>query len=134
MLFRLGALIQCPLCRTHDYILSETTNFSVIIDKTYLMSYHFNMKYFDWDPEKNAKLQNEREVSFEDVLVALEEGRLLTILEHPSKTKYPNQKIFVIELHGYAYLVPFVEDDEKYFLKTIIPSRKMTKEYLAKGK
>jgi len=89
------------------------------------------MKYFDWNEEKNIKLLLEREVCFEDVLLAIEEGRLTDVLTHESK-KYVGQKIFVVEISGYAFLVPFVEDDEKVFLKTIIPSRKATKKYLIK--
>lgn len=87
------------------------------------------MKYFDWNEEKNKKLLLEREVCFEDVLIAIEEGRLIDVLIHESK-KYIGQKIFVVDIGNYAFLVPFVEDDEKIFLKTIIPSRKATKKYL----
>ena len=92
------------------------------------------MKYFDWNEEKNAKLIRLRGVSFEEVLVAIEEGSLLDILEHKNRKKYPDQKIFVVEVEDYAYLVPFVEDDEKVFLKTIIPSRKATKQYITNNK
>lgn len=92
------------------------------------------MKYFDWSAEKNARLQAERDVSFEDVLVAIDAGALLDVLEHPDQKKYPRQKIFVVAISGYAYLVPFVEDEEKIFLKTIIPSRKATQQYLIKPK
>ena len=88
------------------------------------------MKYFDWDPEKNVRLKQERGVSFEEILIAIEEGDMLDIVEHPNKGKYPNQRVFVIRLSDYAYLVPFVEDDEKIFLKTIVPSRKATKKYI----
>jgi hypothetical protein len=88
------------------------------------------MKYFDWDPVKNEKLKVGREVGFEDVLVAIGEGRVLDIVEHSRKERYPNQKIFVVNINEYAYLVPFVEDDEKVFLKTIIPSRKATRQYI----
>ena len=88
------------------------------------------MKYFDWNVEKNIQLVEERDVGFEYVIIAIEEGRLLDILRHPDSKKYPNQKIFVVEINQYAYLVPFVEDDQKIFLKTIIPSRKATKKYL----
>lgn len=87
------------------------------------------MKYFDWNQEKNEKLSEERGVCFEDIVVAIEEGRLLDVVRHTNE-KYPGQKIFIINLGGYAYLVPFVEDDEKIFLKTIIPSRKATKHYI----
>ncbi len=88
------------------------------------------MKYFDWDAGKNEKLKQERDVGFEDVLVAIEEGRILDVIEHSNKKKYPGQKVFVLEISHYAYLVPFVEDEERIFLKTIIPSRKATKKYL----
>lgn len=90
------------------------------------------MKYFDWDPEKNAQLREQRNVTFEDVLIAINEGNILDISEHPNKKKYPGQKIFVVDITGYVYLVPFVEDEEKIFLKTIIPSRKATKKYIIK--
>lgn len=73
-----------------------------------------------------------RDVSFEEVLIAIDEGGLLDIIDHPPKTRYPSQKIFVVNINNYAYLVPFVEDEEKVFLKTIIPSRKATKKYLIK--
>lgn len=88
------------------------------------------MKYFDWDKVKNAILKVQREVCFEDVQIAIEEGKLLDITDHPNKGKYPHQKIFVVEINNYVYLVPFVEDEEKIFLKTIIPSRKATKKYI----
>jgi uncharacterized DUF497 family protein len=88
------------------------------------------MKYFDWNEVKNEKLKNERDVSFEEVVLAIANNQLLDVLEHSNKKKYPDQKIFVIELLGYAYYVPFVESEETYFLKTIYPSRKATKKYL----
>ena len=94
----------------------------------------WGMKYFDWNAEKNAQLQSERDIGFEDILVAIDEGALLDLLEHPDRKRYPHQKIFVVAVSGYAYLVPFVEDEEKVFLKTIIPSRKATKQYLIKHK
>lgn len=88
------------------------------------------MKYFDWDEDKNAKLKSEREVCFEDVVTAIDGGNLLEVLEHHNSDKYPNQKIYVVKINDYVYLVPFVEDKEKIFLKTIYPSRKMTRKYL----
>ena len=88
------------------------------------------MKYFDWDEEKNRRLKEERGIGFEDVLLALQEERLITIFRHPNQKKYPNQEIFVIEVNSYIYIIPFVEDQEKIFLKTIFPSRKLTKKYL----
>lgn len=91
------------------------------------------MKYFDWNIEKNAKLKEEREISFEEIIVAIEEGYLLDSIKHKNIKKYRQQKIFVVKLNNYVYLVPYVEDEEKIFLKTIIPSRKATKKYLLKS-
>lgn len=92
------------------------------------------MKYFDWDIQKDEQLKQERDVSFEDILIAIDEGNILDIVEHPNKKKYPSQRVFIVGIHGYAYAVPFVEDKEKIFLKTIIPSRKATKKYIIKKK
>lgn len=87
------------------------------------------MKYFDWNEKKNEELRMQRKVTFEDVLVAIEEDGLLEVLEHSNQKKYPGQRFLVVWLNEYVHLVPFVEDDEKIFLKTIIPSRKMNKKY-----
>lgn len=95
------------------------------------MSYYQAMNIlFDWDTEKNELLIASRGVSFEEVIAILEAGAELDILEHPNKKKYPHQKIYVVEINGYAYLVPFVQNKNKIFLKTIIPSRKAQKRYL----
>lgn len=88
------------------------------------------MKHYDWDEAKNQKLKEERDISFEEVVTALEEERVLHRGDHPNQQKYPGQKIVVLEIRNYAYIVPFVEDDEKIFFKTIIPSRKATKKYI----
>lgn len=88
------------------------------------------MKYFDWDDEKNELIKKLRGVSFEEVVLAIESGDLLDRLQHPNSVKYPNQKVFYVNINGYVYAVPFVENDEKIFLKTIIPDRKATKKYL----
>jgi uncharacterized DUF497 family protein len=88
------------------------------------------MKYFSWNSDKNDLLKKEREVSFEDVVLAIEQGGLLDILEHPNPDAYPGQRLFVVQIGEYAYLVPYVEDEHEVFLKTIIPSRKATKTYL----
>ena len=91
------------------------------------------MKPFRWDPEKNEALKSERGVSFEIVVVAIGAGGLLDILAHPNQDKYPRQRILVVAADDYAYLVPFVEDEDCFFLKTIIPSRKATRDYLQEG-
>lgn len=88
------------------------------------------MKYFDWNVEKNAELWAERGIAFEDVVFCINHGGLLDIIEHPNRERYPNQRVFIVNIDDYAYLVPFVEDEKIVFLKTIIPSRKMTKKYL----
>jgi len=92
------------------------------------------MKMFAWDNGKNEKLKRERDVSFEDVLVAIQGGKLLDLLSHPNKKKYPGQMILVVRIFDYVYLIPCVEDEEKIFFKTIIPSRKATKHYLVEKK
>jgi len=88
------------------------------------------MKYFAWDEAKNDKLKADRGIGFEDVVFHIERGDLLDILDHPNPDRYAGQRLFVVRRDDYVYLVPFVEDDRFVFLKTIIPSRKATKEYL----
>lgn len=88
------------------------------------------MKYFDWNVEKNEEIIKEREISFEEIVFSIMHDGLLDIIEHPNKTKYSDQKIFIVNVDEYVYLVPFVEDEHTIFLKTIIPSRKMKKKYL----
>lgn len=88
------------------------------------------MKYFEWNEEKNEKLKKERNISFEIIVSQIELGYIIDIVEQPNKAKYKNQNMYVVEYDKYVYLVPFVEDEDKVFLKTIIPSRKATKKYL----
>ncbi len=90
------------------------------------------MKPFRWNHEKNAVLKAERGISFEIVALAIEADGLLDVLCHPNAEKYPNQSIFVVAFDGYVYLVPYVEETDYYFLKTVIPSRKATRDYLLK--
>jgi len=87
-----------------------------------------------WDTKKNEKLKAERDISFEDVLYYIERGNLLDIVEHPNQTRYQGQKIFVVAVKDYVYLVPFIEGEKEIVLKSIIPSRKATKHYLRGGK
>ncbi len=89
------------------------------------------MKPFRWSPEKNDVLRQERGVTFEEVTVAIEAGGLLDIVAHPNPRKYPRQKILVVDIASYACLVPFVEEGDHFFLKTIIPSRKATRDYIS---
>ena len=94
------------------------------------MSYHNTMEIFKWDAEKNEILLRERGITFEEIVQRIESGAKVIETDHPNQKKYPNQKILIIDVDGYAYLVPCVIDKNEYFLKTIIPSRKATKKYL----
>ena len=85
---------------------------------------------FDWNEEKNAQLKKERSIGFERIILAIEEGCILDILDHTNKELYKNQILLVIEIDKYAYVVPAVKDKECWFLKTIFPSRKYTDMYL----
>jgi uncharacterized DUF497 family protein len=84
---------------------------------------------FEWDEAKNEQLKTQRGVSFEDVFLAISENRLLDILPHHNPAKYPNQKLFTVQIRNYVYYVPFIEDEHSIFLKNIIPSRKYQKLY-----
>ena len=92
------------------------------------------MKSVDWDSEKNEELKRERDISFEEVAAVYLEGKILDLVEHHNQEKYPHQKMFLIAVRGYVYVVPFVEDEERIFLKTIFPSRTMTQKYIFKRK
>ena len=78
------------------------------------------MKEIKWDLLKNERLKKTRGVSFEELL----NSKLVTILKHPSRA---NQKIMLFEHKKYIWIVPFVEEKDYYFLKTVFPSRKYTK-------
>jgi len=88
------------------------------------------MKIYNWNPNKNQELIVERNVSFEEAIFHIEQGGLLDEIAHPNALDYPNQRVFIICIKEYVYLVPYVESDDEVFLKTIIPSRKFTKLYL----
>ena len=91
------------------------------------------MKPFRWNPDKNEAVKVERCISFENIVVSIEAGGLLDILTHPNQAKYPRQRVLVVACDNYVYLVPFVEEEDYFFLKTIIPSRKATRDYLNQG-
>lgn len=87
--------------------------------------------HFEWDEAKNEQLKTHRGVCFEDVFIAISENRLLDIVSHHNPEKYPNQKLFIVEIRHYVYYVPFIENEHGIFLKNIIPSRKYQKRYKA---
>ena len=89
---------------------------------------------FEWSTEKNLSLFEQRGISFETVVSSIEQDAMLDVYDHPNQHRYPGQRIYVVEIDGYAYVVPFVvQDDGSRFLKTIIPSRKATQEYLRRN-
>jgi uncharacterized DUF497 family protein len=88
------------------------------------------MKIYTWNEEKNEWLKAQRGVSFQEALDHMAEGNLLDVVTHPNQEKYGGQRIFVVKIRDYAWLVPFVETEDEIFLKTIIPSRKATRKYL----
>lgn len=96
-------------------------------------SYTASSKPFRWSDSKNELLKRERRISFEKITVAIAAGGLLDVKAHSNEAKYPGQRVMVVAVEGYAYLIPFVERPDCYFLKTVIPSRKATRDYLKDG-
>jgi uncharacterized DUF497 family protein len=90
-------------------------------------------KIFNWSPDKNQLLLRERGISFERIVFEMASGNELAVLEHPNQEKYPGQKIAMVQVDEYVYAVPFIETDTELFLKTIIPSRKATRQYRSKS-
>jgi len=88
------------------------------------------MKIFNWNSDKNQKLIIERNISFEEAIFYIENGGLLDDIAHPNSSSYPNQRVFVVRVADYVYLIPYVETEKEIFLKTIIPSRKFTKKFI----
>ena len=86
--------------------------------------------YFDFNPEKNNTLLEKRGICFEHIITLISEGYVLDVIDHPNQVKYSGQRMYVIDVDGYCYLVPYVKNNKEIFLKTIIPSRKATKHYL----
>jgi len=89
---------------------------------------------YNWNKEKNLLLKRERNLSFEQIVSHIESGDLLDIVEYPNKENFAHQKILIIQIEDYIISVPFVENKNERFLKTIIPSRKLTKKYLKDSK
>jgi len=88
------------------------------------------MTIYNWNKEKNLLLKETRGISFEQIVMHIEQGDLVDIIQHPNNKKYTNQKILIVNIRNYIYIIPFVENSNERFLKTIIPSRKFTKKYL----
>jgi uncharacterized DUF497 family protein len=92
------------------------------------------MKVFRWDNKKNEWLKKNRGISFEQIVILLEREDVLETVEHPNQNKYPSQKIATVRINDYAYLVPYVQESDEIFLKTIIPSRKATNKHVREQK
>jgi hypothetical protein len=94
-----------------------------------------NPKPILWNEEKNLWLKANRGLGFDAIITALnsKDNQILAVIEHPNQKKYPAQKVFVIKIGNYCYNVPFIENAETIFLKTVYPSRISTKHYLKKG-
>ena len=88
------------------------------------------MKPFRWNHDKNEELKVGRGISFKEIVLAIEADGILDVVRHPNSGKYPNQLVYIVALDGYVHLVPYIEEAEYYFLKTVIPSRKATRDYL----
>ena len=85
---------------------------------------------YNWNKEKNLLLKKERNFSFEQIVAHIGSGDLLDIVKHLNKEKFAHQKILIVKIEDYVITVPFFENDNERFLETIIPSRKLTKQYL----
>lgn len=88
------------------------------------------MSEFDWNDEKSESLEETRGICFEDIVILVQNGHVIRVIKHPNKDRYPKQNMMVLDIEGYIYLVPYVKSKGIRFLKTIIPSRKATREYL----
>jgi uncharacterized DUF497 family protein len=90
------------------------------------------VKPINWDPEKSKKLKDSRGVSFEEISILIENREIVAIVSNPNQVRYPDQKLILVLIDSYIHCVPFVEDEEKIFLKTIFASRKYHKKYYKK--
>lgn len=101
-----------------------------IVDKRHTIRHLLLMSGFDWSDKKNRMLERDRGICFEDVIVCIQNGDVLAVIRHPNRDRYPNQNMIVINISGYVWLIPYIKQKGIRFLKTIIPSRKATREYL----
>jgi len=85
-----------------------------------------NNPIFNWSEEKNKILKESRGISFEEVIVAMENGDLLEIIPNSSKN-HKDQNCFIVSINGYPYKIPYVENENEIFLKTIHRDRKHKK-------
>lgn len=103
---------------------------SLAVDNVHIFCYSLLMKPIRFDNEKDISIKKKRDVGFRDIVNAIQNNQVLDIIKNPNRKQYSRQKMFIIKLHNYIYVVPFVENDKEIFLKTVFPSRKYTKKYL----
>ena len=115
--------------------LSGSNYSNIYVSTVHTLCHDKDMKQYRWNKDKNHSLIQKRNISFEAIVYAIDKGCTIDVFDHPNPKKYPNQKIYALNIDNYVYLVPYViEDDGTLFLKTIIPSRKATKQYLGSRK
>jgi hypothetical protein len=83
-----------------------------------------------WDHAKSKQLRHQYGIGFEEVIIALEQEKLLDDRKHPNTQQYGHQRQLVLQIDDYVYVVPYINDTNHYFLKTLFPSRRATQEYL----
>ncbi len=90
---------------------------------------------FNWDEEKNTELKEKRNISFEEIILCINEDRIVDVIKNPNSEDYPGQRMYLVNYNNYIYVVPFIKNEEKQeiFLKTVFPSRLYTKKYLSGG-
>jgi len=108
--------------------------YNTLVDIVHFLYYNsfWIMKPIRYNKEKDAFLKKERKISFQEIANLIEKGKIIDIINHPNKKRYQKQKMFLVNWNNYVIMVPFVEENEFIFLKTIFPSRKYTKKYLKK--
>lgn len=88
---------------------------------------------FVYSQRKDVAFRQGRGIGFKEIIAVIEAQAWLDISFHPNQLKHPNQMIFLIELRGYVWVVPFDVDSNRIFLRTAYASRKATKYYGLKG-
>ena len=91
------------------------------------------MEFF-WNEEKNKMLKMTRGISFNEIVDIINQGGLVSDIDHPDQKKYPNQRVMYVDVAGYINVVPYVQNGNSLFLKTIYPSRKLTKNIKRRSK
>ena len=92
------------------------------------------MKPIRFNKDKDKVLKEKRGIGFKDVIKEMGAGKIVTVRKHPNTKKFPSQKIMLINIKNYIFVIPYIETEKEIFLKTIYKSRKYTKEFINKKK